>query len=265
MKHINKRLTAIASIVIFGIGVMLSCNVFAAKKNYATAEALDTEIADRIAGDAALQSQIEGIDALPDIPSGGFDEVSLLKLCIGSETPQWEPCSYEIGDTGPAGGLVFYVTDGGVHGMEAAPSDQGRALWGCYGTSIPKAQGTAVGTGAQNTVEILKACSESPIAAELAANYSPNGFSGWFLPSKDELNLMWLNLADSDGDGNIDGKDDPNNLGNFWGDYWSSSEGHSESAWLQVFAYEILMIYTLEKNQLYHPDLDIHIRAIRVF
>ena len=76
---------------------------------------------------------------------------------------------------------------------------------------------------------------------------------------------MWLNLADSDGDGNIDGKDDPNNLGNFWGDYWSSSEGHSESAWLQVFAYDILMIETLEKNQLHHPDRDIHIRAIRVF
>ena len=27
---------------------------------------------------------------------------------------------YQIGDTGPAGGIVFYVTDGGAHGYEAA-------------------------------------------------------------------------------------------------------------------------------------------------
>jgi len=31
MKHLNKQLTAIASILIFSIGLMLSCNVFAAK------------------------------------------------------------------------------------------------------------------------------------------------------------------------------------------------------------------------------------------
>jgi len=33
--------------------------------------------------------------------------------------------TYAIGDTGPSGvGIVFYITDGGLHGMEVAPSDR---------------------------------------------------------------------------------------------------------------------------------------------
>ena len=32
--------------------------------------------------------------------------------------------NYAIGDTGPASGIVLYVTGGGLHGLEAAPEDQ---------------------------------------------------------------------------------------------------------------------------------------------
>jgi hypothetical protein len=43
---------------------------------------------------------------------------------------------------------------------------------------------------------------------------------------------MWLNLADSDGDGTNTGPSDPNNIGGFSnGIYWSSTEVSFDIAW----------------------------------
>ncbi len=127
------------------------------------------------------------------------------------------PVYYAIGDAGPAGGKVFYITDGGRHGLEAAPVNQGYAYWGCAGTSI--ATGSAVGTGAQNTAAILAGCSETRIAARYANDYTFNGFNDWFLPSKDELNELYLHKAVVDG--------------RLTDDYWSSTESSSTTAYYQ--------------------------------
>jgi hypothetical protein len=102
--------------------------------------------------------------------------------------------SFSIGDTGPAGGIVFYISNDGLLGLEAAPVDSADSVWGCSGTSI--ATGTALGTGAQNTAAIIAGCISSDVtAAEVANAYSLNSFTDWFLPSKDELHLMWLSRA----------------------------------------------------------------------
>ena len=69
--------------------------------------------------------------------------ILLFVNCSSSETV------YEIGDTGPAGGLIFYVNENDSdewHYLEAAPGDQGRNVaWGCSGTVIDGADGTGVG------------------------------------------------------------------------------------------------------------------------
>ena len=99
---------------------------------------------------------------------------------------------YQISNTGPAGGIVFYITNGGLNGLEAAPVDQSNGvIWGCYGVDIAGAYGTEVGTGNANTVAIVNGCSEPNFAAKAAADYIYNGYSDWFLPSKDELDLLY--------------------------------------------------------------------------
>jgi hypothetical protein len=124
--------------------------------------------------------------------------------------------SYAIGDDGPAGGIVFYITDGGLHGLEAAAADQATTQWGCYGTLIPGAYGTVVGTGEQNTADIIELCDEIT-AASVASAYGP----GWYLPSKDELNLLYSQ------------KDVVGGFASYG--YWSSSQDSSNDAWAQYF------------------------------
>ncbi|MGY8868063.1 MAG: Lcl domain-containing protein, partial [Methylophagaceae bacterium] len=138
------------------------------------------------------------------------------------------------------GGIVFYL-DGNGGGLIAASSDQRdlsqpRAQWGCDGTSISGADGTGIGSGNQNTIDILNGCSTTGTAADICANLTLGGFSDWFLPSRDEINLIWQNLADSDGNGVNTGQSDPNNIGGFDNSYyWSSTESDNNNAWVQSF------------------------------
>jgi hypothetical protein len=139
------------------------------------------------------------------------------------------------------GGLLAYLNTTDGTGLIAAPTDQSTfaVLW-CSTNDITGADGTAIGTGNQNTIDIVAECSSPSLAASICANYSITAsgvtYSDWFLPSKDELNELWKNLADSDGNGSNGGLADPNNLGGFSTDYyWSSSEQAKESAYYQRF------------------------------
>ena len=157
--------------------------------------------------------------------------------------PGFPISSYAIGDTGPAGGKVFYSTDDGLHGMEVAPVDQISAPWGCAGTTLNGANGTAVGTGAQNTIDILAGCTGTGNAASNAATYELNGFDDWFLPSKGELDLLYQEKAV---------------VGVFVDPYyWSSTEHDSGLAWFQSFS-----------NGLHYVDFrndTLRVRAVRAF
>ena len=60
-----------------------------------------------------------------------------LKNCDGIPTWVVSSCPFIIGDTGPAGGKVFYLFDStGESGLEAAPADQSSGIaWECWGYS----------------------------------------------------------------------------------------------------------------------------------
>jgi hypothetical protein len=154
----------------------------------------------------------------------------------------------QIGDP-YAGGIIFYLDASGEHGLVAATSDQSSgAQWGCFGTAIGGTS-TAVGSGQANTTAILNECSDSGIAARICADYSVtvggDVLDDWFLPSKDELNLMYVNLH-------------LNALGGFVSnDYWSSTEYDNDNAWLQGF-YNGYQSY-------FYKDYSIRVRAVRAF
>jgi hypothetical protein len=153
--------------------------------------------------------------------------------------------TYAIGDTGPAGGFVFYVTAGGSRGLEAAPTDHGTGIrWDSVDNSSTDTGAIAdgVGVGDMNTTLIIAETGGDPgtyaagIASNLVVTHSGVDYDDWYLPSKFELNLMWINLADSDGNGTNSGVSDPENLGGFASStYWSSSQFSSSNAWHQGF------------------------------
>jgi hypothetical protein len=157
-----------------------------------------------------------------------------------------------IGDIG-GGGVVAYIfqpgdpgyISGESHGLIAAVIDQSHGVgWGCYGTNIPGAEGLILGTGNQNTIDILNGCNEMGFAADLCDDLVSGGYSDWLLPSKDELNKVYQSK---------------NIIGGFenWV-YWSSSEIDANYAWIQNFT-SGSQYSVLDKN--YSGD----VRAIRYF
>ena len=76
---------------------------------------------------------------------------------------QISAASYSVGDTGPAGGTIFYV--GGGYAYEAAYSDLSDAAWSNV-TSAIGTTGTAIGTGSQNTQDIIAQVGHTASAAD---------------------------------------------------------------------------------------------------
>jgi hypothetical protein len=100
------------------------------------------------------------------------------------------------------GGILAYIfvsgdpgyVDGQIHGLIAAPTNQSEsAEWGCQGTAISGADGSVLGTGSQNTIDIMAGCATADIAARLCGDLVVGVYSDWYLPSLDELDKLYLN------------------------------------------------------------------------
>ena len=193
----------------------------------------------------------------------GCDSVLISTNTITNGSYSWNTSSVlpsSIPDIGSSyqGGIVFWL-DGNGEGLVAAPSDQSTgAEWGCDGIDISGADGTAIGTGAQNTIDIELGCTTPGIAADICANLTLGGYNDWFLPSIYELNEMYLNI----GQGNALGL---GNIGGFASSYyWSSSEvsysqwPSSNYAWMQHFNSGV-------QYWNYLKDYFYSVRAVRAF
>lgn len=189
---------------------------------------------------------------------------------------------YSLGGLGPAGGYIFYDCDadndsGNADGLissecgwrylEAAREDLiEKYAFGYYplsdGSFDIVGTKTEVGTGKSNTDVLVKAmgsetCTsihfgkviKGKYAAVACVDYSITidgvVYDDWFLPSKDELNLIYKNLKRQSKGSLADSA------------YWSSSESSGSYAWLQYFddGYQSSV----------YRYIDFYVRPIRAF
>jgi hypothetical protein len=128
------------------------------------------------------------------------------------------------------GGIIAYILQAGdpgydanvPHGLIAAPNDQSTGIQWHNGSYVTTgATATALGTGNANTNAIVSVQGAGSYAAKLCYDLVLNGYSDWYLPSKDELNKLYLNRTV---------------IGGFAAaHYWSSSENDVNVAWSQYF------------------------------
>jgi hypothetical protein len=179
--------------------------------------------------------------------------ISLSNSCKKEETDIDGFQNANIGEN-YGGGIVFYIDATNKHGLIAALTNQTSSEnieWGCVGTYI-SGTGTAIGDGQNNTTAIVKGCSTSGIAAHICDQLELNGYNDWFLPSKDELNLMYLNLH-------------AKGLGSFSNFlYWSSSQIDSDNVWGQNF-WDESPFFKVGGQYPVNKFGDLYVRAIRAF
>jgi hypothetical protein len=131
------------------------------------------------------------------------------------------------------GGTIAYILQSGdpgydantPHGLVAATVvDQGTGIrWYNGSFTTTGVTGTAIGTGLSNTNAIIasQGGTATSYAAGLARAYAGGGYTDWYLPSKDELNKLYLNRIAIGGFANVI--------------YWSSTEIDGYYAWVQYF------------------------------
>jgi hypothetical protein len=139
-----------------------------------------------------------------------------------------------IGET-YGGGKIFWVDETGDHGLISSLSDQntGYGIQWYNGTNVATgAAADGVYAGSMNTVKIIAVQGNGSYAAKSCDNFSVTSnnicFTGWYLPSKYELQLMWVQRT-------VIGNFNTSN-----GIYWSSTEtttSATTSAWEMEFKY----------------------------
>jgi hypothetical protein len=119
-----------------------------------------------------------------------------------------------------SGGIVFYIDNSGKHGLVCTEIELGNTFWGGQGDIGAMGNGVADGSGMQNTQKIVEHSSwykqgffgtkktPAQTAARLCLESNYNGYSDWYLPTIEELNLIYKNIGNK----------------KFKKEYWSSTE-----------------------------------------
>lgn len=269
--------TIMATTVVTVLAVLISCENFFGDQNGADTETYTISYEANGASSGTIpevQTKIEGVELTLATNSGNLERTGDTFLgwntaADGSGTdyaegalytddadmtlfPRWSPL-YQAGDTGPAGGTVFYdkgeYTDDWRY-MEAwTANEAGNHHWKWPTSNNTPGTSTVIGSGYDNTYTAMTGIGHP--AAEVVRNATHGGYSDWFLPSRDELNEMYENLF-------LEG------LGGLpVGRYWSSSQFNDQGAWMQYFGdagpYDDGEQFSMTKAQ------DYPVRAVRRF
>ena len=175
--------------------------------------------------------------------------------------------TYSVGDFAH-GGIVFWVDETGQHGLVCAKTDQSTGVrWyaGTNGNTQVKGDGPLAGK--MNTAKIIAAHvaigdDGGPYAAricnKLQVMEGKITYDDWYLPSKEELNLMYQNSETINTAATANG-----GTAFASGVYWSSNESDSYSAWGQNFGNGMQANY--DKARGGHKANSYRVRAVRAF
>ena len=189
--------------------------------------------------------------------------------------------TYVVGDTGPGGGIVYYVDNAGFSCgptlaasckyLEVAPSGWSgggadpRMVWAVTANRAADVSGIAndtsaynnalgIGLGLKNSIAIVNQGNDTTTAAGAARAYAGGSKSDWYLPTTAELNLLcqWnrgvtQNVTTGCSGGSLNGGSAGASGSGFaaWY-YWSSSEFSNTNAWEMDFSVAYQNVY--EKN-----------------
>ncbi len=198
---------------------------------------------------------------LTRLPKGTDDQV----LTLESGVPSWKDAAsggntLAIGDF-YGGGIIFWLDETGQHGLVCAKSDLSNMRWHAGTNGLTRANGDGPLSGEMNTIIIISRLGlvgddGATFAANACAEYKVTEggktYGDWYLPSKEELYIMYQNYATIDATAAA-------NSGTAFGSgyYWSSTESTSTTAWVQHI---ILGNQIAETKSA--PD---RVRAIRAF
>jgi hypothetical protein len=183
--------------------------------------------------------------AMRSFPAGvGVKPAASTTSLTGNSCTNEGPCA--VGDTGPAGGIVFYdarLRSSGDRYFEVGPvetevagvpwkpltfNDMQTPLYIGTASASAKVQrvlAKAVGMGETNTSKIVQRYRGGNYPARYASTLVFGGYDDWYLPSKEELRLVYRNLSTA-----------TPRLGNFGKSfYWTSSEYDLNNAWTVNF------------------------------
>lgn len=185
------------------------------------------------------------------------DKTVSIKYCTEASLTPSTPttvsncASMAIGDS-YAGGKVACIfvsddpgyVDGETHGLIASAADLGTSVAWWNGTNTTTgATATALGSGSANTTAIISSQGNTgSYAAKICRDYTGSGYTDWYLPSKDELEKLYINKS---------------TIGGFSVNYyWSSSESSTNEATCMHF----------DGNYFSRTkDIQYRVRAIRSF
>ena len=207
-----------------------------------------------------------------------------IQTCSGCGETTGTARNTEIGDRGPAGGIIFYVATGGItiqgytgatgsfaeytaYYLEAAPANETASRWQTayklidgittweYTTAKDAGLAASIGVGRKDTQTIVNSAAFAELtdtAAQRCASKTVTVgvtvFNDWFLPSLGELNEFYK----LKGQAGVPQTGIPTT-----GRFWSSSQCYSDAAWTQMFS------DGAQSN--YDKPNSLNVRAVRAF